>query len=114
MYLRPASRAALTASATFIALRAPPRRISIGRLIPAITSIRPGFISEIARFDGVPPNRSVSTITPLPASTTRIALAMSLRRPSISSSGPMQIVAIRSCLPTTCSIATTNSSASRP
>ena len=39
---------------------------------------------------------------------------MSLRRASMSSSGPMQIDSIASCGPTTCSIAVTNSAASRP
>src|SRR3546814_10766723 len=76
MYLRPASRAAATASATFITLRAPSSRISIGRLTPAITSIRRASISEIARLEGVPPNRSVSTINPLPVSASAIAPAM--------------------------------------
>src|SRR5690606_11399704 len=57
IYLRPASRAAATASVTLIVLRAPPSRISIGRLIPAITSTRPASSSEMARLDGVPPNR---------------------------------------------------------
>ena len=94
--------------------RALARRISIGRLIPAITSTLPLFISEIARLEGVPPNRSVSTITPAPASTVPIASAISRRRASMSSLGPMQTVATASCRPTTCCIALTNSSASLP
>src|SRR4051812_12310418 len=114
IYLRPASRAAATAAWTGITLRAPSRRISIGRFTPAITSMFSLFIRLIARLDGVPPNRSVRMITPWPCSTRAIASAMSLRRPSMSSSGPMQIASIASCGPTTCSMAVTNSAASRP
>src|SRR6185295_5627735 len=76
IYLRPASRAAATAARTSIVLRAPSRRISIGRLTPAITSIRSDFIRLMARFDGVPPNRSVRMITPAPSSTPLIAWAI--------------------------------------
>src|SRR5687768_5152105 len=97
-----------------MSLRAPARRISIGRLIPAITSVLPALSSEIARLDGVPPNKSVSITTPLPESTCLIALAISLRLASMSSCGPMQTVATSRCSPTTCSIAWTNSSARRP
>jgi hypothetical protein len=39
IYFRPASRAAATAARTPITLRAPSRRISIGRLTPAMTSM---------------------------------------------------------------------------
>src|SRR3954447_4542450 len=66
IYLRPASRAAATAAWTGITLRAPSSRISIGRFTPAITSTFSVFIRLIARFDGVPPNRSVRMITPWP------------------------------------------------
>ena len=38
--------------------------ISIGRLMPQITSIRPPSITEIARLEGVPPNMSVRITTP--------------------------------------------------
>src|SRR3954467_10250693 len=69
IYLRPASRAAATAAWTGMTLRAPSSRISIGRFTPAITSIFSLFIRLMARFDGVPPNRSVRMITPLPCST---------------------------------------------
>ena len=41
---------------------------SIGRLIPAITSTFGRFITEIERFEGVPPNMSVRITTPSPAS----------------------------------------------
>ena len=88
--------------------------ISIGRLIPAITSTRPVSSNEIARLDGVPPNRSVRMIAPWPWSTVRMASAISARRCSISSLGPIQIVATPSCLPTTCSIASMKWSARRP
>src|SRR5690348_10722016 len=114
IYFRPASRAAATAAWTGITLRAPSSRISIGRLTPAMTSTFSPFIRLIARFDGVPPNRSVRMMTPLPLSTWAMARAMSWRRASMSSSGPMQIASIASCGPTTCSIAVTNSAASRP
>src|SRR5689334_6379188 len=66
IYLRPASRAAATAAWTGITLRAPSSRISIGRLTPAITSTFSPFIRLIARFEGVPPNRSVRMMTPCP------------------------------------------------
>src|SRR5690349_9642380 len=59
MYLRPASLAAATAAWTGITFRAPSRRMSIGRFTPAITSTFSPFIKLMARFDGVPPNRSV-------------------------------------------------------
>jgi hypothetical protein len=95
-------------------LRAPARRISIGRLMPAMTSVLPVLSSEMARLDGVPPNRSVRITAPDPVSTRLIALAISRRRASMSSFGPMQTVATSACSPTTCSIAWTNSSASRP
>src|SRR4051812_38235202 len=114
IYLRPASRAAATAARTSIVFLAPSSRISIGRLTPAITSIFSDFISEMARLEGVPPNKSVRMMTPPPSSTRPIASAMSRRRPSMSSSGPMQIASTRSCGPTTCSIAVTNSAARRP
>src|SRR5688572_1818342 len=69
IYLRPASRAAATAARTLITLRAPSSRISIGKLTPAMTSMSSLFIRLMARFDGVPPNRSVRMMTPLPWST---------------------------------------------
>ncbi|PAV71384.1 hypothetical protein WR25_11113 [Diploscapter pachys] len=53
-------------------------------------------------------------MTPRPVSTAAIAAAISARRSSMSSSGPIEMVAIRSCGPTTCTMAVTNSSASRP
>src|SRR5687768_6018261 len=85
IYLRPASRAAVTAAWTPITLRALSSRISIGRLTPAMTSTFSLFIRLIARLDGVPPNKSVRMIAPSPASTLAIASAMSRRRASISS-----------------------------
>ncbi len=86
----------------------------MGRLMPAITSTLPACISEIARFEGVPPNRSVSTITPSPLSTRLIASAISRRRFSMSSLGPIQTPMTSVWRPTTCSIAWMNSSASAP
>src|SRR3569623_3138780 len=114
MYFLPASRAAATAAWTLMTLRAPSSRMSIGRLTPAITSTFSLFIRLMARLDGVPPNRAVRTMTPWPCSTLPIALAMSFRRLSMSSSGPMQIASIASCGPTTCSRAVTTSAARRP
>jgi acetyl-CoA acetyltransferase len=80
----------------------------------AITSARVCSITEMARLEGVPPNMSVSRITPWPSSTSRAALRMSERRRSMSSSGPMQTAFTPRCGPTTCSMASTNSSANRP
>src|SRR3546814_3098983 len=74
IYFCPASFAAITAARSSIVLRALSRRISIGRLTPAITSVRPASSRLIARFDGVPPNRSVSITTPRPSSTLRIEI----------------------------------------
>ena len=91
MYLRPASWAARTASSRSMRERMLASLISIGRLRPAITSALVCSITEIARFDGVPPNISVSRMTPAPVSTRPQAARISRRRRSISSSGPMQI-----------------------
>src|SRR5436190_13850316 len=113
-YLRPASCAAATASASGHSSRTLASFTSIGRLIPASTSTLGRLITEIARFDGVPPNMSVKIATPSPLSTRRTASMMSLRRASTSSSGPMVIASIWACGPTTCSNAARNSIASRP
>jgi hypothetical protein len=88
--------------------------ISIGRFSPAITSAWVCSITEMARLDGVPPNMSVSRMTPAPLLTCSQAARMSRRRRSMSSSGPMQMAATARCGPTTCSMAKTNSSARRP
>jgi hypothetical protein len=66
--------------------------ISIGRLMPATTSTEPPFMQESARFEGVPPNMSVSTTTPSPELTRFTAAMMSPRRVSMSSSGPIVMV----------------------
>ena len=66
--------------------------ISIGRLMPATTSTELPFMQDSARFEGVPPNMSVRTTTPLPELTRQTAAMMSLRRVSMSSSGPIVIV----------------------
>ena len=71
MYLRPASCAAATAACNGSLSRAEASLISIGRLMPAMTSTLPVSITEMARFDGVPPNMSVSRMTPSPPSTAR-------------------------------------------
>ena len=80
----------LTASASVASPRTLASLISIGRLMPASTSAPVSSITEIARLEGVPPNMSVSTITPLPASTRRMASISSMRRASTSSSGPIE------------------------
>src|SRR6516225_9205935 len=114
MYLRPASLAQSTASASALSPRTLASLISIGRLMPAITSTSRPFMAEMARLEGVPPNMSVSTATPWPLSTSAILSRISRRRSSISSSGAIAIVAICLCGPTTCSSAARNSTASRP
>src|SRR5690606_31092693 len=114
MYLRPATWASSSAVAMSPVLRTLESLMSIGRFMPAMTSTRPASITEMARFDGVPPNMSVRTMTPAPRSARATASAMSRRRCSISSSAPMATVSKLSCGPTTCSSALRNSSASRP
>src|SRR5437588_1309708 len=114
MYLRPASWAPSAARSSASVWRRLASLISIGRLTPAMTSILPRSITEIARFEGVPPNMSVSSTAPSPLSTSAIERRISWRRRSMSSSGPMHTAAIWACGPTTCSRAAANSAASRP
>src|SRR5262245_47338188 len=113
-YLRPASCAARTASCNGHSSRTLASLTSIGRLIPASTSTCGRLITEIARFEGVPPNMSVRMATPWPLSTRLTASMMSRRRCSTSSSGPMVTTSICCWGPTTCSSAERNSTASRP
>src|SRR5260221_8793677 len=94
MYLRPDSCAAATASASGHSSRTFTSLISIGRLIPASTSTLGRLITEIARFEGVPPNMSVKITTPSPVSTFFTASMMSRRRCSTLSSGPIVIGSI--------------------
>src|SRR6202453_1774342 len=114
MYFRPASRASSTAWSSSEFSRSVASLISIGRLMPQITSIRPPSIAEIARFEGVPPNMSVNKTTPLPSWTREAASRMSARRCSMSSSGPIAIVSNFICGPRTCSSAARKPLASRP
>src|SRR5215831_2025596 len=114
MYLRPDSCAAATASGRGHSPRTLASLTSIGRLIPARTSTFGLLITEMARFDGVPPNMSVRIATPSPLSTRLTASMMFLRHCSPLSSGPMVIASIWDCGPTTCSRAARNSTASRP
>src|SRR5262249_16396472 len=79
MYLRPASWAQRTASSSGRRERIEASLISIGRLRPAITSALVCSMTEIARLDGVPPNMSVSRMTPEPSFTRPQAARMSLR-----------------------------------
>src|SRR5262249_56012608 len=58
MYLRPESWAAATASVSGHSPRTLASLTSMGRLMPARTSTLGRPITEIARFEGVPPNMS--------------------------------------------------------
>src|SRR5262249_36776663 len=69
MYFRPASWAKATASGSGESSRTFASLTSIGKLIPASTSTLGRLITEMARFDGVPPNMSVNITTPSPVST---------------------------------------------
>src|SRR2546430_1597377 len=113
-YLRPASWAAATASWSGHSSRILASLTSIGRLMPARTSTLGRLITEMARFEGVPPNISVRIATPSPVSTRLTASMMSLRRCSTSSSGPIVTASICCWGPTTRSSAERNSTASRP
>ncbi len=81
--------------------------ISIGRFRPAITSALVCSITEMARLEGVPPNMSVSRITPPPSGRRRSRAGEDVRR------GAFHVVlradadgaAPPRCGPTTCSIA---------
>src|SRR6478672_10864203 len=75
-YLRPASWAAATASCSGHSSRTLASLTSIGRLMPASTSTCGRLITEIARFEGVPPNMSVKMATPWPLSTRLTASTM--------------------------------------
>src|ERR1700722_16911906 len=114
MYLRPDSCAATTASASGHSPRTLASLTSIGRLMPASTSTLGRLITEMARFDGVPPNMSVRIATPSPLSTRLTASMMSRRHCSPLSSGPILIGSICDGGPTTCSRAARTSTASRP
>ena len=113
MYLRPASWAMRTASAIG-RLRTEASFTSAGRLTPASTSTRACSMIEMPRFDGVPPNMSVSTTTPSPVSQTLALSRISARRFSMSSSALMQTAVTPCCGPTTCSRAAINSRARLP
>src|SRR5215831_11351696 len=113
-YLRPASWAAATACSSGQVSRTLASLISIGRLMPASTSTLGWLITEIARFDGVPPNMSVRMATPSPPSTRFTASRIFFRHCSTSSSGPIVTASIWRWGPTTCSSAERNSMASRP
>ncbi len=114
MYLRPASSAQVTASASGWLERTFASFTSIGKFTPAITSTFCCSIMEMARLEGVPPNMSVSSTTPSPVSHCLIQASISDRRFSMSSSGSMQTVLTFRCAPTTCSMAERSSTARRP
>src|SRR5262245_49370767 len=113
MYLRPVSWAMRTASAIG-RLRTEASLTSIGRLTPASTSMGACSMIEMARLEGVPPNMSVSTITPSPVSQALALSRISARRFSMSSSAPMHTADTHCCGPTTCSSAAMNSRARLP
>src|SRR5579864_6356802 len=69
MYLRPASCAPSTVRSRLSLCRKLTSLISIGRLTPAMTSILARSMTDIARFEGVPPNMSVNSTAPSPLST---------------------------------------------
>src|SRR5579884_518454 len=77
MYLRPASCAPRTVRSKVSLCRRLASLISIGRLIPAMTSTFGRSMTEIARLEGVPPNMSVSKTAPSPLSTSSIERRMS-------------------------------------
>src|SRR5690606_15050201 len=114
MYLRPASWAWATQACNGSRPRTLASLISIGRLRPAMTSAPVSSITEMAWLEAVPPNLSVSRMTPSPSSTACVASTMSPPRRSMSSSGPMQMAATPRWGPTTCSMAERNSEASPP
>ncbi len=86
----------------------------MGRLTPAITSIFASGMTEIARLEGVPPNMSVTMMTPLPVLHAATVSRICSRRASISSSASIEMDRKYSCSPTTCSVARTSSRASLP
>src|SRR5262249_41789192 len=94
LYFPRASGAAATASASEHSSRTLASLTNIGRLIPASTSTFGRLMTEIARFEGVPPNMSVKITTPSPVSTFFTASMMSRRRCSTLSSGPIVIGSI--------------------
>src|SRR5690606_4102431 len=55
IYLRPAACASSSEACMSSPLRMLVSLISIGRFMPAMISVRPDCITEMARFDGVPP-----------------------------------------------------------
>src|SRR5687768_9189095 len=88
--------------------------MSIGRLTPVTTSTRPASRNVMARFDDVPPNMSVSSNTPPPASTRSMARAMALVATATSSCQPMDTAVNRGRSPTIISVALSSSVASIP
>ncbi len=65
------------AVASGLSVRTEASLISMGRLTPAMTSTLPASMTEMARFDGVPPNMSVRMMTPAPELTLATASRMS-------------------------------------
>ena len=87
---------------------------SIGRLTPPITATPGSSPYSVQRLLGVPPMRSVTTITPASLPTSMILSETSWRRAVKSSSAPTHTIRTASCGPITCSHAASNSAARRP
>ncbi len=86
MYLRPASWLWTVAASSGQSLRMRGKLHQHRQIEAGNHSTLPGCMSEMARFEGVPPNISVRMMTPFPSSTLATASRMSLRRDSSLSS----------------------------
>src|SRR5262249_54839853 len=114
MALRPCSRISCATLRRFEEFRRLASLISIGRLTPVITSTRSVARNVIPRFDGVPPNMSVSTSTPSSPLTRSIACEISSRASFTSSCQPIDTAVNCGRSPTIISAAFTSSVASCP
>src|SRR5690349_8305015 len=112
--LRPSSRISRATARRFPEAPIDVNLISIGRLTPVITSTLSISRNVIPRFDGVPPNMSVSTSTPSSPRTRSIACAMSSRASFTSSCQPIETAVNFGRSPTIISAALTSSFASCP
>jgi len=87
---------------------------SKGRFAPYKTRLFEQLQASIERFDGDPPNMSVTITTPVPASTESAAWQISSRFRSRLQSGRMVTATIPFCFPTTYSTAALYSEANPP
>ena len=97
-----------------VAWRSPASFISIGRFTPVITSTCCAARNGRPRLAGVPPNMSVSTMTPAGRATRVIAAAIASRAVSTSSCQPIETATKPESSPTIISAALTSSVASCP